>query len=97
MKHTRITALVLALAMTVALAAPAAAADAAGSPYAESIQRLEERGVIKGDGTGAYRPEDPLTRAPPPPCSTRPSIWSPCSPWRPSPRRAPRARRPPNP
>ena len=63
MKHTRITALVLALAMTVALAAPAAAADAAGSPYAESIQRLEERGVIKGDGTGAYRPEDPLTRA----------------------------------
>ena len=65
MKHLRIPALMLALVLSLSLAVPvsAAAVDDAASPYAESIARLTERGVIRGDGTGAYHPEDPLTRA----------------------------------
>lgn len=60
----RILPLSLALAVSVSLAAPASAAvSEVTGPYAESIQALADRGVIKGDGTGAYRAEDPLTRA----------------------------------
>lgn len=65
-KHPiRILPLSLALAMSVTLAAPVSAAslsDAAG-PYAQSIEALAEKGIIKGDGTGAYHPEAPLTRS----------------------------------
>ena len=65
MKHFRISALALAAAVSLSLAVPASAAsvsDASGT-YAESIQRLAEEGIIRGDGTGAYRPDDPLTRS----------------------------------
>lgn len=64
MKHFRIPVLALATAISLSLAVPAAAAvsDASGT-YAESIQRLAEEGVIRGDGTGAYRPDDLLTRS----------------------------------
>ncbi|WP_294537015.1 5'-nucleotidase C-terminal domain-containing protein [uncultured Pseudoflavonifractor sp.] len=61
----RILPLSLALAMSLSLAAPVSAAslsDVAG-PYAQSIEALAEKGVIKGDGTGAYHPEAPLTRS----------------------------------
>ena len=58
----RILPMSLAMALSVSLAAPVAAAEPA-APYAESIQALTDRGVIKGDGTGAYRAEDPLTRS----------------------------------
>ncbi|HJG86651.1 5'-nucleotidase C-terminal domain-containing protein [Pseudoflavonifractor capillosus] len=61
----RILPLSLALAMSVTLAAPVSAAslsDVAG-PYAQSIEALAEKGIIKGDGTGAYHPEAPLTRS----------------------------------
>ena len=65
-KHPiRILPLSLALAMSVTLAAPVSAAslsDVAG-PYAQSIEALAEKGIIKGDGTGAYHPEAPLTRS----------------------------------
>ena len=65
MKHFRISALALAAAVSLSLAVPASAAsvsDASGT-YAESIQRLAEEGIIRGDGTGAYRPDAPLTRS----------------------------------
>lgn len=65
-KHPiRILSLSLALAMSVTLAAPVSAASLADveGPYAQSIEALAEKGVIKGDGTGAYHPEDPLTRS----------------------------------
>ncbi|WP_417092661.1 5'-nucleotidase C-terminal domain-containing protein [Intestinimonas timonensis] len=64
MQHLRkrILPMSLAMALSVSLAAPVAAAEPA-VPYAESIQALTDRGVIKGDGTGAYRAEDPLTRS----------------------------------
>lgn len=64
MQHLRkcILPMSLAMALSVSLAAPVAAAEPA-APYAESIQALTDRGVIKGDGTGAYRAEDPLTRS----------------------------------
>ena len=61
----RILPMSLALAMSLSLAAPVSAAslsDVAG-PYAQSIEALAEKGVIKGDGTGAYHPEAPLTRS----------------------------------
>ena len=58
----RILPMSLAMALSVSLVAPVAAAEPA-APYAESIQALTDRGVIKGDGTGAYRAEDPLTRS----------------------------------
>ena len=58
----RILPLSLAMALSVSLAVPVAAAESA-APYAESVQALTDRGVIKGDGTGAYRAEDPLTRS----------------------------------
>ena len=61
----RILPLSLALAMSLSLAAPVSAAslsDVAG-PYAQSIEALAEKGIIKGDGTGAYHPEAPLTRS----------------------------------
>ena len=62
----RILSLSMALATAVTLASPAAQAaelnDVSG-PYAQSIERLAQKGVIKGDGTGAYHPEEPLTRA----------------------------------
>ena len=61
----RILPMSLALAMSLSLAAPVSAVsltDVAG-PYAQSIEALAEKGVIKGDGTGAYRPDDPLTRS----------------------------------
>lgn len=62
----RILSLSMALATAVTLASPAAQAaelnDVSG-PYAQSIERLVQKGVIKGDGTGAYHPEEPLTRA----------------------------------
>ena len=65
-KHPiRILPLSLALAMSVTLAAPVSAvslADVEG-PYAQSIEALAEKGIIKGDGTGAYHPEEPLTRS----------------------------------
>lgn len=56
--------LMVAAAFTINLLTPAAEAfsDAAG-PYAESIQALEQQGVLLGDGTGAYLPEKPLVRA----------------------------------
>ena len=65
MQHLRkrILPLFLAAALSVSLAAPAAAVSDAAGPYAGSIQALADRGVIKGDGTGAYRAEDPLTRS----------------------------------
>lgn len=55
----------LALAMSVTLAAPVSAASLADveGPYAQSIEALAEKGIIKGDGTGAYHPEEPLTRS----------------------------------
>lgn len=64
MQHLRkrILPMSLAMALSVSLAAPVAAAEPA-VPYAESIQALTDRGVIKGDGTGSYRAEDPLTRS----------------------------------
>ncbi|EDN00360.1 5'-nucleotidase, C-terminal domain protein [Pseudoflavonifractor capillosus ATCC 29799] len=65
-KHPiRILPLSLALAMSVTLAAPVSAASLADveGPYAQSIEALAEKGVIKGDGTGAYHPEEPLTRS----------------------------------
>lgn len=65
-KHPiRILPLSLALAMSVTLAAPVSAASLADveGPYAQSIEALAEKGVIKGDGTGAYHPENPLTRS----------------------------------
>lgn len=64
MQHLRkrILPMSLAMALSVSLAAPVAAAEPA-VPYVESIQALTDRGVIKGDGTGAYRAEDPLTRS----------------------------------
>ena len=64
MQHLRkrILPMSLAIALSVSLAAPVAAAEPA-VPYAESIQALTDRGVIKGDGTGSYRVEDPLTRS----------------------------------
>ncbi|MEQ2443214.1 5'-nucleotidase C-terminal domain-containing protein [Pseudoflavonifractor sp. CLA-AP-H29] len=61
----RILPMSLALAMSLSLAAPVSAVsltDVAG-PYAQSIEALAEKGVIKGDGTGAYHPEAPLTRS----------------------------------
>ena len=61
----RILPMSLALAMSLSLAAPVSAAslsDVAG-PYAQSIEALAEKGIIKGDGTGAYHPEAPLTRS----------------------------------
>lgn len=58
----RILPMSLAMALSVSLVAPVSAAEPA-APYAESIQALTDRGVIKGDGTGAYRAEDPLTRS----------------------------------
>ena len=58
----RILPMSLAMALSVSLAAPVSAAEPT-APYAESIQALTDRGVIKGDGTGAYRAEDPLTRS----------------------------------
>lgn len=65
-KHPiRILPLSLALAMSLSLAAPVSAvslSDAAG-PYAQSIEALADKGIIKGDGTGAYHPENPLTRS----------------------------------
>ena len=63
MKRFRISALALAAALSLSLAVPAAAVSDAAGPYADSIQALADRDVIKGDGTGAYRPGDPLTRA----------------------------------
>lgn len=65
-KHPiRILPLSLALAMSVTLAAPVSAASLADveGPYAQSIEALAEKGIIKGDGTGAYHPENPLTRS----------------------------------
>lgn len=65
-KHPiRILPLSLALAMSVTLAAPVSAASLADveGPYAQSIEALAEKGIIKGDGTGAYHPEEPLTRS----------------------------------
>ena len=65
-KHPiRILPLSLALAMSVTLAAPVSAASLADveGPYAQSIEALAEKGIIKGDGTGAYHPEAPLTRS----------------------------------
>lgn len=65
-KHPiRILSLSLALAMSVTLAAPVSAASLADveGPYAQSIEALAEKGIIKGDGTGAYHPEEPLTRS----------------------------------
>lgn len=64
MQHLRkrILPMSLAMALSVSLAAPVAAAEPA-VPYVESIQALTDRGVIKGDGTGSYRAEDPLTRS----------------------------------
>ena len=65
-KHPiRILSLSLALAMSVTLAAPVSAASLADveGPYAQSIEALAEKGIIKGDGTGAYHPEAPLTRS----------------------------------
>ncbi len=65
-KHPiRILSLSLALAMSVTLAAPVSAASLADveGPYARSIESLAEKGIIKGDGTGAYHPEEPLTRS----------------------------------
>lgn len=65
-KHPiRILPLSLALAMSVTLAAPVSAASLADveGPYAQSIEALAEKGVIKGDGTGAYHPEEALTRS----------------------------------
>lgn len=65
-KHPiRILPLSLALAMSVTLGAPVSAASLADveGPYAQSIEALAEKGVIKGDGTGAYHPEEPLTRS----------------------------------
>lgn len=61
----RILPLSLALAMSVTLAAPVSAASLADveGPYAQSIEALAEKGIIKGDGTGAYHPEAPLTRS----------------------------------
>lgn len=43
----------LALVLSLSLAVPVSAASVgdAASPYAESIARLTERGVIRGDGT----------------------------------------------
>ena len=63
MQRFRISALALAAALSLSLAVPAAAVSDAAGPYADSIQALADRDVIKGDGTGAYRPGDPLTRA----------------------------------
>lgn len=65
-KHPiRILSLSLALAMSVTLAAPVSAASLADveGPYAQSIESLAEKGIIKGDGTGTYHPEAPLTRS----------------------------------
>lgn len=63
--RARILPLTLALAVTASLAAPAAAAELSdvSGLYAESIQTLAQRGIIQGDGTGYYHPEEPLTRA----------------------------------
>lgn len=63
--RARILPLTLALAVTAPLAAPAAAAELSdvSGLYAESIQTLAQRGIIQGDGTGYYHPEEPLTRA----------------------------------
>lgn len=63
--RARILPLALALTLAVSLAVSAAAVaptDLSG-PYAASIQALAEKGIIKGDGTGAYHPEQPLTRS----------------------------------
>ena len=42
---------------------PRAFDDIAGSPYADQIARLAAYGLVRGDGSGAFRPEEGLTRA----------------------------------
>ena len=37
--------------------------DIDGSPYADQIRQLATYEILQGDGTGAFRPEDGLTRA----------------------------------
>ena len=42
---------------------PRTFSDIAGSPYCQAIQLLATYGVLQGDGSGAFRPTEGLTRA----------------------------------
>lgn len=55
--------LALTLAASMVLSASAVTLSDVSGPYADSIETLAEKGIIKGDGTGAYHPEQPLTRS----------------------------------
>ena len=65
MKLIRRTLLSLALTLSLllSLSAGALAAADSGSPYADSMQRLADLGVVQGDADGAFRADDVLTRA----------------------------------
>ena len=63
MKKMRILPLSLALSLAVSIPASAASLSDVSGPYAQSIDNLVQRGVLQGDGTGSYRPEEALTRS----------------------------------
>ena len=63
MKKMPILPLSLALSLAVSIPASAVSLSDVSGPYAQSIDNLVQRGVLQGDGTGSYRPEEALTRS----------------------------------